>query len=89
MYKVLENDKELYFRVYFRSKFVSNDVCPNVAFVRAISEIDAKRIMEEIMDTRDYEVVAVTSAKKHMITRDSLVINCYDVIAELEKNYVF
>lgn len=63
------------FRAYWKSKAAPDSAIPHCGFVKAVDKVDARRIVEESLDTRNYEVTDVTEAAMHMVTPQSITIN--------------
>jgi hypothetical protein len=63
------------YRAYWKRRGAPDKVTPSSGFVRATDHDDAKRIMEENLDTTMYEVKDITEAADHMITPQSITVN--------------
>lgn len=63
------------YRAYWKKKTSPEKATPYHGFIRAIDKTDARRIMNENLDTQQFEVTDVTEAAEHMITPQSLTIN--------------
>lgn len=63
------------FRAYWKSKSAPKTAISFSGFVKATDENDAKRIMEENLDTNRYEVIRVVEAVEHMISPQAITIN--------------
>lgn len=63
------------FRAYWKSKTAPEGATPYCGFVMADHRGEARRIMEENLDTMCYEVTEVTEAAMHMVTPQSITIN--------------
>ena len=82
----LEQKKNTYFCVCWKKKDAQED-SEKFAYARAYDETDAMKVAESCLNLDLYEVTGIYSAKKHQITKQNLVLNCMDVIYELESNY--
>lgn len=83
----LEQKANTYFRVYWYTN--EKPDMPHIAFCRAYDEADALKVAERNLDLQRVVITGITPAKKHQITRQSFVFNCYDVIRELEQTATF
>jgi hypothetical protein len=63
------------YRAYWKAKTAPAKATPIIGFVKAADPKDARRIMEENLDTTNYEVTDITEAAEHMITPQSITIN--------------
>jgi len=62
------------YRAYWKKKTSPEYVAGHCGYVKACSKSDARRIVEENLDSA-YEVTEVIEAAEHMITPQSITIN--------------
>lgn len=62
------------YRAYWKMKTSPEYVPGHFGYVKACSESDARRIVQENLDSA-YEVIEITEAAEHMITPQSITIN--------------
>lgn len=62
------------FKAYWKRKTAPPQVAGNCGFVRAESEKDARRIMQENLSS-EFEVTDVHEAQEHQITPQAITVN--------------
>lgn len=83
----LEQKVNTYFCIHWYMKHEPKET--RSAYCRAYDEADALKLAKTMLDFQRVVVTDVTPAKKHQITRQSIVLNCHDVISELEQAATF